>query len=236
MFDMIAFDADDTLWQNEIHYKEAEEKLIHLLAEYQSAELIAQKLFETETRNIASYGYGIKSYTLSMIETAIELTKGKISAKDIQQIIAFGREMLAADVEPLKGARETIRSLSTLYTLMIITKGDLLDQERKVARSGMGACFEHIEIVSEKTSHTYKAILAKHKLASERFLMIGNSLKSDVLPVVAMGGAAVYIPNGTTWAHEAVSTQEARENNYYELEDLGQLPAFLEDLRKGHKK
>jgi putative hydrolase of the HAD superfamily len=230
MFDIIAFDADDTLWQNEFLYKQAEIKLAHLLSEYHPAEFIIQKLFKTETRNIAAYGYGIKSFTLSMIETAIALTEGKVTTEEICKIIGFGREMIEADVELMPNVRETIQELATLHTLMIVTKGDLLDQERKVAKSGLGECFDHIEVVSEKTNDIYKALLAKHNVAPEGFLMIGNSLKSDVLPVVAIGGKAVYIPNGTTWAHENVSDEEARKNNYRELEDIGQLPELIKKL------
>ncbi len=230
MFDMIAFDADDTLWQNENHYKQAEDKLARLLTEYHSAEHIIQELFKTETRNIDAYGYGIKSFTLSMIETAIALTEGKVTTEEICEIIGFGREMIEADVELIPNVRETVQKLSTSHTLMIITKGDLLDQERKVAKSGLGDCFDHIEVVSEKTSDTYKALLTKYDIAPERFLMIGNSLKSDVLPVAAIGGKAVYIPNGTTWAHEDVPDEEARKNHYYELEHLGQLLDLLKKL------
>ncbi|MBT3314718.1 MAG: HAD family hydrolase [Anaerolineae bacterium] len=229
-FDIIAFDADDTLWHNEIYYKQAEEKLAELLADYHPAEFVVQELFKTETRNTAAYGYGIKSFTLSMIETAIALTEEKITTEEICEIIGFGREMISADVELIPNVRETIQALSASHMLMIITKGDLLDQERKVVKSGLGDCFKHIEVVSEKTSDIYKALLSKYEIAPERFLMVGNSLKSDVLPIVAIGGAAVYIPNGTTWAHETVSDEEAQKNYYHELEDIGQLPELIKNL------
>ncbi len=232
MFDILAFDADDTLWQNEIHYKKAEEKLAQLLVEHHPVKFIVQELFKTETRNIAAYGYGIKSFTLSMIETAIALTQGKVTTEEICEIIGFGREMIEADVQLIPNVRDTIQKLSASHTLMVITKGDLLDQERKVTKSGLGDCFDHVEVVSEKTSKTYSALLEKYQIASKRFLMVGNSLRSDVLPVAAIGETAVYIPNGTTWAHENVSDEEARKNNYYELEDIGQLPALIESLFK----
>ncbi|MCP4139880.1 MAG: HAD family hydrolase [Chloroflexi bacterium] len=230
MIDLIAFDADDTLWENENYYKEAEQKLAGLLVEYHAREFIVEELLKTEIRNIAAYGYGIKSFTLSMIETAIELTGGKITAAQIQKIIGFGKEMIATDVVLLDGVWETIQALSSSHTLIIITKGDLLDQERKVARSGLGDYFKSVEVVSEKTSESYARILAKYDIAPKLFLMIGNSLKSDVLPVIAIGGAAIHIPNSTTWAHEAVSEEESRKNNYYELDHLGQLPEFLNKL------
>ena len=230
MFDIIAFDADDTLWENESYYKKAEQKLTNLLAEYRVSEFLVEELLKTETRNIATYGYGIKSFTLSMIETAIELTEGKIAAGQIQKIVGFGKEMIATDVVLLKGVREMVQTLSSAHTLMIITKGDLFDQERKVARSGLGDFFKYVEIVSEKTSETYEEILAKYDIAPHCFLMIGNSLKSDVLPVVEIGGQAVYIPNSTTWVHEMVSEEESRKNSYHELEHLGQLPRLLDKL------
>jgi len=229
MFETIAFDADDTLWENEILYKKAEEKLTQLLAEHHPAEFVVQELFKTETRNITAYGYGIKSFTLSMIETAIALTKGRVTSKEICGIIGFGREMIDADVELIPNVRETIEKLSTSHSLMIITKGDLLDQQRKVERSKLGKYFQHIEVVSEKTRNTYKALLEKYEIMPERFLMIGNSLKSDILPVVAIGGEAVYIPNNTSWAHENVSGEEAQKNSYHELEKIGQLTAFIEN-------
>lgn len=230
MFDFIAFDADDTLWENESYYKKAEQKLTNLLAEYRVSEFLVDELLKTEMRNIATYGYGIKSFTLSMIETAIELTEGKIAAGQIQKIVGFGKEMVATDVVLLKGGWETIQTLSSSHTLMIITKGDLFDQERKVARSGLGDSFKYVEIVSEKTSEIYEKILAKYDIAPHCFLMIGNSLKSDVLPVVEIGGQAVYIPNSTTWVHEMVSEEESRKNSYHELEHLGQLPRLLDKL------
>ena len=223
MIEVIAFDADDTLWDNETLFKEAENKLAELLAAYHPADFVIQTHLETEGRNIKTYGYGVKGFTLSMIETAIDLTEGKIPPEDIRKIIGFGREMLDADVVLLEGVRKTIAKLSASYPLMIITKGDLLDQQRKVARSGLGDFFKHIEVVSDKTNATYEAILAKYDITPNCFLMVGNSLKSDVLPVIEIGGQAVYVPNSTTWAHEAVSPEDADQKEYNEIENLGQL-------------
>lgn len=232
MFTIIAFDADDTLWRNEIYYKEAEEKLSHLLSAFHPPELVGQRLFETETRNIEAYGYGIKSFTLSMIETAIELAHTNISTEEIQKIMGFGKEMIEKEVELLTGVRKTIQALSISHTLMIITKGDLLDQERKIKRSGLEKFFKYFEVVSEKTDKTYKRILDKYGIASKNFLMVGNSLKSDVLPVAEIGAIAVYIPNNTTWAHETVSPEKADQSNYYTLNSISQLSSLIKNLSK----
>ncbi len=230
MFKIIAFDADDTLWHHERLYVITQNKFSQLLAPYHSAEWVKQKLYETEMRNLHRFGYGIKSFTLSMIETAIELTEGRIQGSQIQQIIDFSKEMLTASVEPLAHVEETLARLSTSYDLMIITKGDLFDQETKIARSGLAGYFKYIEIVSEKTEATYRAILGKHALAPRHFLIVGNSLKSDILPVVAIGGRAVYIPYHTTWAFETVLDPTLNNKEYVELEHMGLLPDWIEKL------
>jgi len=178
-FDIIAFDADDTLWENEVFYTRAQSKLQKLLAKYLTVEDIHDAVYQTETRNIAIYGYGIKSFTLSMIETAITLTGGQISAGDIQQIIGFGKEMLTADIQLLTGAKKTLQELAETYSLMMVTKGDLLDQKRKVDHTSIGNFFDYIEIVSEKNPADYQVLLSKYNLQPEKFLMVGNSLRSD---------------------------------------------------------
>lgn len=231
MFDVIAIDADDTLWHNEPLYTLTQEKFSKLLEYYHSPSWIQKRLYETEIRNLQIFGYGVKGFTLSMIETAIELTEGRIQGNEIQRIIEFSKEMLKAPVELLDYVEETIPKLSANYTLMIITKGDLFDQESKIARSGLAEHFKHIEIVSEKTQATYRAILAKHRITPQRFLMVGNSLKSDIFPVLAIKGHAVYIHYETTWVHEAVSEEKKKTNEYFELRHIGQLPQFLEDLQ-----
>jgi putative hydrolase of the HAD superfamily len=228
MFDVIAFDADDTLWHNEHLFTLTEAKFAQLLAPYQHEERVKRELFSTETRNLEYFGYGIKGFTLAMIETAIELTDGEIHGKDLQQIIQYAKEMLSSPIELLEHVRDTISALAASYPLMIITKGDLLDQESKIARSGLAEYFTHIEIVSDKTAQIYAACLAKYKVASQKFLMVGNSLKSDVLPVLELGGNAVYIPYRTTWAHEVVANPP--QAGYYTLEHIGQLPALIEQL------
>jgi putative hydrolase of the HAD superfamily len=180
--------------------------------------------------NLEHFGYGIKAFALSMIETAVELTEGRISGKDIQAIINLAKEMLAADVELLDHTAETVSHLATIYPLMLVTKGDMRDQEMKIARSGLGSYFRHIEIVSDKSRENYKSLLQRHRIKPERFLMVGNSLRSDILPVLALGAWAVYIPYAMTWAHELAEPPPSGQPGYYEIEHLGQLPALLEGI------
>lgn len=230
-FDLIAFDADDTLWHNETLYAAAQDKLKELLSGYADGETIDQRLYQTEMSNLQYYGYGIKSFTLSMIETAVELTQGKVQGEEILQIVGLAKEMLTSEVRLVEHAEETVRELAKSYELMVITKGDLLDQQSKLSRSGLGDCFRYVEVVSQKTQRVYQALLAKYRIEPPRFLMVGNSLKSDILPVLALGGHAMYIPYHTTWAHEAVDSQPIGHDGYYELEHLGQLPVLIEQLR-----
>jgi putative hydrolase of the HAD superfamily len=229
-FDLIAFDADDTLWHNEILYAEAQGKLRELLSGYADGETIDQRLYQTEMSNLKYYGYGIKSFTLSMIETAVELTRGRIEGAEVLQIIGLAKEMLTSQTRLLDHAEETVRELARSYELMIITKGDLLDQQSKLSRSGLGDCFRYVEVVSQKTQRLYRRLLAKYGVEPQRFLMVGNSLKSDILPVLALGGQAVYVPYHLTWAHEVVDGQHVEHDGYYELEHLGQLPQLIEQL------
>ncbi len=228
MFDIIAFDADDTLWHNESLYSATQTKLAHLLAPYLNGVDVEQQLYETEIRNIPYFGYGIKSFTLSMIETAIALTEGRVTSVDIQKIVTFAKDMIDTPTQLLEGVAEVVEELAASYRLMLLTKGDLLDQERKLERSGLADYFSHIEIVSEKTEATYRTVLAHYKVPVERFLMVGNSLKSDVLPVVKMGGQAVHVPYHTTWAHEVV--EDTGEAVYHELDHIAQLPNLVKRL------
>lgn len=232
MFDVIAFDADDTLWHNEPHYRDMQQKVSAMLAQYHEPAWVTQRLYETEIRNLEHYGYGAKGFTLSLIETAIELTEGRISGAEINQIIALTKAMLCAPIELLDGVRETIVQLAEQHELMVITKGDLFDQEAKLARSGLGNYFRHIEIVPDKTTAVYGAIIKRQRLAPQRFLMVGNSLKSDVLPVLAMGGHAVYIPYQTTWEYELVPEAELADKHFHELAHIGALPAWLNEWEK----
>ena len=232
-FDVIAFDGDDTLWHNETLYAGTQERFQRLLSRYSDPESVAQALYETEMRNLACFGYGIKSFTLSMIETAVGLTGGQIQGTEIQRIVDYAKEMRRAPLQLLEGVHEVVAALSSSHELMIITKGDLLDQETKVARSGLTDHFKHVEIVSEKTKATYKALLSKQNIAPERFLMVGNSLRSDILPVLAIGGQGVYIPYHITWAHEAVADPGKAGQGYWELEHIGLLPDLVDSLNGG---
>jgi putative hydrolase of the HAD superfamily len=231
-FEVIAFDADDTLWHNERLYVSTQAKLKQLLAHYHRPEWIDERLYQTEMRNLQHFGYGIKAFALSMIETAVELTEGRIAGADIQTIIDSAKEMLAADVELLEHVAETLASLTNIYALMLITKGDLRDQEIKIARSGLAQHFRHIEIVSDKSRESYDVLLRRRGIAPERFLMVGNSLRSDILPVLALGASAVYVPYQLTWVHEAAEPPPADQPGYYEVEHLGLLPGLLERLER----
>ena len=228
MIQVIGLDADDTLWHMETLFHLTHEKFEELLADYHSREWIEKKLFETEMRNLQYFGYGIKGFTLSMIETAIELTEGRITGSEIRKIIDFAREMVKAPVELVDHAADTVKALAASYPLMLITKGDLFDQESKIARSGLSEYFKYIEILSRKSPGAYQAVLAKHGIEPQHFLMVGNSLKSDILPILEIGGHAVFIPYPLTWEHEKVSKKDLREKKYIKLEHIGQLPGFLE--------
>lgn len=229
-FDLIGLDADDTLWHTERLYANAQAQFKELLAHYHPPEWIEERLYLAETRNLEHFGYGIKAFALSMIETAIELTEGQIAGRDLQVLIDIARAMLAADVELLEHAAETVAQLAATYDLMLITKGDLLDQENKIARSGLAPYFRQIEIVSNKTRESYQALLNKHAIAPRRFLMVGNSLRSDILPVLALGGSAVYIPYAITWTHEVAGPPPRDHPGFYELAHLGLLPGLLAQL------
>ncbi|MCC7163116.1 MAG: HAD family hydrolase [Anaerolineae bacterium] len=228
---IIAFDADDTLWHNEYLYQNAQTRFKTLLSQYHSPEWIDDHLFRTEMRNIRHYGYGIKSFTLSMVETALELTRGRITGADIQTVLDLGKEMLTAQVELIENVTDIVARLAATHTLIVITKGDLRDQETKMARSGLESHFAHIEVVSDKTPALYKRLMYKHNTAPDRFLMVGNSLRSDILPVLELGATAVYIPHQLTWAHENAE-RPVGHAGYYELENIGMLPALVSDLER----
>lgn len=234
IFDVIAFDADDTLWHNENVYRDVQSRIIALLAQYHSADWIEQRMFETEVRNIEHYGYGFKGFTLSMIETAIELTEGRISGAEIGQMIEIAREMVRAPVILLPGVEETIAKLSANHDLMLITKGELFEQEAKIIRSGLAERFSKIEIVRTKTAEIYRGLTVKHKLDPQRFLMVGNSMKSDILPVLAIGGHAVHIPYATTWEHEIVPEEELAGKEFLQLSHIGELPGLIEKLKSAN--
>lgn len=232
MIDLIAFDADDTLWHNEVLYAATQDKFERLLAAYSPNGRAREELYKTEMQNLAHFGYGIKGFTLSMIETAIRVSGGRVEGRVVQEIIDLAKGMIEAPVQLLDHVADTVEALSGRYRLMIITKGDLLDQERKVTKSGLAPYFSHIEIVSDKTEEIYRSLLAKQKVAPERFVMVGNSLRSDILPVVALGGHAVYIPYHVTWAHEVAAGEVGTAESYSELEHMGLLPALIEQFHQ----
>ena len=227
---VIGFDADDTLWHNESIFEKTHERYRALLAHYHAAATVDRTLFATEMRNLELYGYGVKGFTLSAIETAIQLTAGKIRADEIQHLIDLGREMLAHPVELLEGVEEMLAALTARHRLLLITKGDLRDQERKLAKSGLAPHFRHVEIVSEKNELTYAEILRRHGIAARHFLMVGNSLKSDILPILALGGAGVHVPYHLTWAAERVEETPPADGRLFRLETLRRLPEVVAAL------
>lgn len=228
----IGFDADDTLWQNEQFFRVTEKRFAEFLAEHGDHEQIAARLLEAERRNLAIYGFGIKGFTLSMIETAVEITDGNVPGSVIAEILAAGRDMLSHPIEPLPHARETVEQLAGSYRLVLITKGDLFDQERKLAQSGLGDLFDAVEIVSDKSADTYARIFSRHGDGPERSMMVGNSLKSDVVPVIQAGGWGIHVPHELTWAIEHAEEPVAAPR-FRRVADLGELPPLIEAIARG---
>ncbi len=228
---IIGFDADDTLWQNEQFYRLTEAHFHGLLADYAEGSHISERLLEAEKRNLAHYGFGIKGFTLSMIETALEITEGRVPSKVIGDILAIGRDLLSHPVECLPHARETLEALAGHYFLVLITKGDLFDQERKLAQSGLGDYFDAVEIVSDKNATTYRRIFGKHGEGPERAMMIGNSLKSDIVPALAVGAWGVFVPHELTWIFEHVE-KPVDVPRFREIADLGGLLPLIETLEQ----
>jgi putative hydrolase of the HAD superfamily len=229
-FDVLAFDADDTLWHSERLYAEAQKRFTQMLAKYHDPVWINERVYQTEIRNIQHFGYGIKAFALSLIETALELTEGRIAGGEIQAIVDWARKMLNSEIELLPHVSEVIPQLSNRYSMLLITKGDLLEQETKIEKSGLGKYFHQIEIVSQKTFESYTKLLGKHSIEPGRFMMVGNSLPSDILPVLKLGGSAVHIPYEITWLHETAAQPPRDHAGYYELEHMGQLPPLLERI------
>lgn len=209
---IIAFDADDTLWHNEPYFDAAQERFCELFQDYASHQEILGLILNHQVNNLPLYGFGIKAFTLSMIETALQLTQHQISGKGIEQIIAIGKELLQKPVELLPNITEVLEQLQGKYKLVVATKGDLKDQHRKLHDSGIGAYFHHIEVMSDKTELDYQKMLTRLDCLPNDFLMIGNSLKSDILPVLNMGGHAIHIPYHTTWAYEKIDFEIEHHN------------------------
>lgn len=227
MVDVIAFDADDTLWHNERIFQATEAQFAEMLSGHHPPEWVRERLFATETRNLGHFGYGIKGFILSMIETALDLTESRIGGAEVRRIVDWGHEMIGHPVQLLDGVRETVETLSRRYRLMLVTKGDLFDQESKLARSGLGELFHAVEIVSAKNASTYRAIMVRHAIAPDRFVMVGNSLRSDVLPALEAGALAVHIPYEMTWAHEHLDEEMLAGKDFAVLERIGQLPEWI---------
>jgi putative hydrolase of the HAD superfamily len=224
--EIIAFDADDTLWHNEKFFREAEEKFCELMGDYMPEHAVLKELFRVEMDNLSTYGYGIKSFMLSMIQTALEISEGKLPNRAISAIIKLGKEMLHKPVEIMPGIPEVLNTLKSKYRLVMATKGDLLDQERKLEKSGLQDYFHHIEVMSEKKEKDYKKLINHLDIRPYRFLMIGNSVKSDILPVLKVGGLAIHIPYHITWEHERVDA-EIDHPNFYRVEKAHDVLNYL---------
>lgn len=225
----IGFDADDTLWHNERFFQMTQAHFAQLLAEFCDQTNLMERLVAAERRNLGHYGFGIKGFTLSMIETAIEVTQGKVSGAVIGEIMAAGRDMLRHPVELFPDARETVEAAKKTHRILLITKGDLMDQERKLAQSGLGDLFDGVEIVSDKTPAVYHDIFIRHGNGAQQGLMVGNSLKSDVLPMIDAGGWGVFVPHDVTWDLEQATPPE-QENRYHMLSCLSALPTLLDEI------
>ena len=222
----IGFDADDTLWHNERFFRLTQARFHDLLADHAPQEHLAERLLQAERRNVGAYGFGVKGFTLSMIETAIEVSEGRVPASVIGELLAAGREMLAHPIELLPHAREAVEALAGRYRLVLVTKGDLLDQERKLAQSGLGDLFDAVEIVSDKRAQTYRDVFARHGTGAEQAMMVGNSLKSDVWPMLEAGGWAVHVPHEVTWEQEQAPLPTGHPR-FAELPDLAGLPEVI---------
>jgi putative hydrolase of the HAD superfamily len=224
---VIGFDADDTLWVNETYFREAEVEFGKLLFEYETLNTIDQELFKKEIDNLPLYGYGIKAFVLSMVESALEQSNYNIPTKKIQEILNIGKDMLNKPVELLDGVEDVLKTLSKKYRLILATKGDLLDQERKLEKSGLIKYFHHIEVLSDKHETNYSKLLNHLDIKPSEFLMIGNSLKSDVLPLVNIKANAIHVPFHTTWAHEQVTEKETNGKSYKTISSLREVLNLL---------
>ena len=223
---VIAFDADDTLWVNEPYFQEVEQRFCALLEDYLPAHAVSKELYAVEMQNLPLYGYGIKAFMLSMIETVLKVTNNTANPEILHKAIQYGQEMLNKPIELLDGVEETLRALKGKYKLVVATKGDLLDKERKLKKSGLEHYFHHIEIMSDKKESDYLKLLRHLDCRPDEFLMIGNSLKSDVMPVLAIGGHGAHVPYHTTWEHEKIEHTIAHAN-FYEMGNIADITSYL---------
>ena len=224
---VIAFDADDTLWVNETYFRDAEHQFAKLLSKYETENKIDQELFKTEIKNLKLYGYGVKGFVLSMVECALELSNFKVNQKTIESILAIGKDMLEKPIELLDGVEEVLKTLEGKYKLIVATKGDLLDQERKLEKSNLLKYFHHIEVMSDKKEKDYIKLINHLDIEPSELLMIGNSLKSDVLPLISVGASAIHVPFHTTWVHEEVTEEESSKSDYYTLSNIKEVLSLL---------
>lgn len=233
MFDLIAFDADDTLWHSEDLYADAHERFAQVLAAYADEKTVLQALHDTEMNNLASYGYGVKAFVLSMIETAIKISDSQVCSTEVNALLGLGKEMLAAEVRVLEHVEDTLAQLAERYPLMVVTKGDLSHQAAKLSDSGLAPYFKYIEIVADKTRDVYATILARLDVPPARFIMVGNSLRSDIAPVLELGAWGVYVPYAITWAHEHAELPEPLRERFIQIPHLGHLPRTIAELQGG---
>jgi putative hydrolase of the HAD superfamily len=224
---VIAFDADDTLWINETYFREAEEAFAILLSKYETKNKIDQELFKTEIKNLAIYGYGVKGFVLSMIECALVLSNYKLPQETIGKILDIGKEMLEKPIELLNGVEEVLQKLQGKYRLIVATKGDLLDQERKLEKSNLLQYFHHVEVMSDKKEKDYLKLVKHLDIKPSQLLMIGNSLKSDVLPLLKIKASAIHVPFHTTWVHEEIPLEEQQELDYITLVKIKELITLI---------
>ena len=224
---VISFDADDTLWTNETYFREAEETFAVLLSKYETKTKIDQELFKTEIKNLAIYGYGIKGFVLSMIECALVLSNYKLPQETIEKILDIGKDMLEKPIELLDGVEEVLQGLQGKYRLIVATKGDLLDQERKLEKSNLLQYFHHVEVMSDKKEKDYLKLVKYLNIAPSQLLMIGNSLKSDVLPLLNINASAIHVPFHTTWVHEEIPEEDQQKLDYITLVNIKELIALI---------
>lgn len=226
---VIGFDADDTLWINETYYLETENEFCRLLAEYGESSEISAELFKTETANMRLYGYGIKAFTLSLLETALRISRNRVPQSVIYKIINLGKEQLDKPLVLLDDVKNVLDQLSQNYRLIVATKGDLLDQERKLRNSSLEKYFHHIEIMSDKKESDYRKLLKHLDIEPRQFMMVGNSLRSDIIPVLAIGGHAVYVPFHTTWEHEAADENSISSSRFRKIEKISQVAGVIDN-------
>jgi putative hydrolase of the HAD superfamily len=220
---VIGFDADDTLWVNETYFREAEEEAGRLLSHYETPNKIDQELFKMEIKNLPTYGYGVKGFVLSMVELALELSNGTVSNDIIAKMLQIGKDMINKPIELLDDVEDVLKILSKDFRLIVATKGDLLDQERKLEKSGLLQYFHHIEVLSEKQENNYEKLLKRLDIKPSEFLMVGNSLKSDILPLVNIGAEAIHVPFHTTWQHEKVTNKDTNGLEYRTAKNLNEI-------------